>query len=104
MDSRETTFSFPWWESRNPTAVGATFASRREAMYLHELEERAALLFRLRYGRDEIARRLRGNLRWDFELCAPPARLLARVEAIVDEVCKRGGSAKGARRAPPSLE
>jgi hypothetical protein len=50
--------TFAWWDAKVPAAQTAAFAKKREAMYLRELEERAALLFRLRYPKDEARRRL----------------------------------------------
>lgn len=69
-------------------------------MYVRELEERAALLFRLGYRQDDVKRRLRGNVRWDFELHKRPA-FLSRIDGIVNQLWKRGGRARGGT---PSLE
>ena len=91
---------FPWLKPDVPRRYAATFPRKAEAMYLRELEERAALLFRLRYPRDLCKLRLRGNVRWDFEMHKTPA-FIARVDAIVDAVYGRGGRARGG---PPSLE
>lgn len=92
--------TFPWWDAKVPAAGAAMSARKREAMYLREMEERAALLFRLRYPKDEARRRLRGNVLWDFELHRKPA-FVDRADAIVAEVWKRGGRARGGA---PSLE
>jgi len=85
---------FPWLHPVIPEDYRKTFGRKAEAMYLTELEERAALLYRLRYDRSYAVARLRANVRWDFELHRVP-KLVDRVEAIVDAVYARGGRAGG---------
>ena len=85
---------FSWCHPSIPESYARTFPRKREAMYLAELEDRAALLHRLHYSRAAAVARLRGNLRWDFELHRAP-KLIDRVEAIVDAVYQRGGRAGG---------
>jgi hypothetical protein len=86
---------FPWCYSSVPEDYAGSFPRKREAMYLAEIEDRAALLYRLRYPKAAAVARLRGNLEWDFELHRIP-KLLERVETIVDAVYQRGGRAGGA--------
>ena len=85
---------FPWCHSSVPEDYARSFPRKREAMYLAELEERAALLFRLRYPKAATIGRLRANVRWDFELHRTP-KLIDRIESIVDAVYQRGGRAGG---------
>ena len=73
-------------------------AAAREAMYRRELEERAALLFRLGYSKKRAQKRLQANVSWDFELHDKPKHL-SEIDRIVDEVFRRGGVASG----PPSV-
>jgi hypothetical protein len=56
--------------------------ARREAMYRTELEERAALLHRLGYSREQTRARLLANLDWDFGAVGPLDAPV--VEAIVE--------------------
>lgn len=93
-------FAFPWWNVDSGARALPGSAKKRETMYLRELEERAALLFRLRYSKDEARRRLRGNVQWDFELHRKPA-FLSKVDALVEQTWKRGGRSRGG---PPSPE
>ena len=86
---------FPWLHPSIPATYRATFARTAEAAALRELEDRAALLHRLRYSKARAAERLRANLRWEFELQGPP-KLIERVDAIVEAVYARGGRAGGA--------
>lgn len=61
---------------------------KAEAQYLRELEQRAALLFRLGYARDEAVARLRGNLAWDWE-CNPNPDFVAKLKESVAVVVER---------------
>jgi hypothetical protein len=67
---------------------------KRDDMYKRELEERAALLFRLGYAAKRAKARLHANVAWDFELHGRP-RHAADVDKIVDAVYRRGGRAGG---------
>jgi hypothetical protein len=68
-------------------------------MYTLELKERAALLMRLGYSKEETLKRVVGNVRWDFELHPEPAHL-EQARQVVDEVYRtRSSGASG----PPSL-
>jgi hypothetical protein len=68
-------------------------------MYVLELKERAALLMRLGYDKAETTARLRGNVRWDFELNEKPAHL-AKVEEVVDKVYQARGLGGGGAPSP----
>lgn len=60
-------------------------------MYLEEMEERASLLYRLYYTKEEALRRLKGNLFWDWECNPKPSyvkELEKKIEEIVDRVYK----------------
>jgi hypothetical protein len=85
---------FSWWEIKK--APGSN--QKREAMFRRELEERAALLFRLGYSAKHAKQRLRANVEWDFELTSKPKHV-GEVDKIVDSVYRRGGIASG----PPSV-
>jgi hypothetical protein len=76
---------FTWDDKPSPFPYAA---ERRQQMYRHELEERAALLMRLCYPAAEVKRRLRARVAWDFELHAKPPHA-AEVDKIVDAVYKR---------------
>ncbi len=63
----------------------------RSAMYRRELEDRAALLYRLGYSKPRARARLLANVAWDFEIGAGAAPSAKEVTAVVDAVYKRGG-------------
>ena len=85
---------FPWCHASIPEDYARSFPRKREAMYLTELEERAALLCRLRYPKAAAVARLKANLRWDFELHRIP-KLIDKIDGLVDTVYQRGGRAGG---------
>lgn len=91
---------FDWLRADVPAALRATFAMKAESAHLREAEERAALLCRLGYPRPEAKRRVRGNVRWEWELCGMP-RFITKLDALVDSVYARGGRT---RTGPPVLE
>ncbi|MSP61121.1 MAG: hypothetical protein EXR72_12405 [Myxococcales bacterium] len=80
---------FPWQNSTRTAPRG------RAAMYRRELEERAALLFRLGYAQPRARARLVANVAWDFEIGGggPAAQ---EIDAIVEAVYRRGGLRSGA--------
>lgn len=90
---------FSWYHPDVPEAY-TDAGSKAEQMYLHELRERAALLMRLGYPKQETKLRLMGNVRWDFELHSSPSHLQA-VDKVVDNVYQVRGYGAGG---PPSLE
>jgi hypothetical protein len=84
--------SFDWLERATPRK---RHSQAREEMYRRELEERAALLYRLGYSAKRTKARLAANVTWDFELHGRP-RHAGEVDKIVDAVFRRGGRAGGA--------
>jgi len=89
---------FPWYHPDLPADL-ASAGKKAAAMYERELAERATLLMRLGYSREEAKMRLRGNVRWDFELHGNPAHL-KRIGAIVDQIYAARGAGQGG---PPSI-
>jgi hypothetical protein len=89
---------FEWCHPDVPPSF-ADAGPKAAVMYERELRDRAALLLRLGFSRVDAKRRLRGNVRWDFELHGSPPHL-GKVEPIVDEVyaARRAGGG-----GPPSL-
>jgi hypothetical protein len=74
---------------------------KAELQYRSELEDRAALLYRLGYDREAVTARLRGNMAWDWE-CSPRPAFVAAVEqaipAIVEKVFSRAKPPEKGRR------
>jgi len=91
--------AFSWYEPDLPGDYLKGGKQKAAAMYEAEIRDRAALLQRLGYSKEEAKLRLRGNVRWDFELEGTPAHL-ARVGSIVDKVYAARGAGTGG---PPSL-
>ena len=91
--------AFPWYQPDVPSRF-ALASNKAATMYETELRERAALLMRLGYSKEEAKIRLRGNVRWDFELQKNAAPHLAKVELIVDKVYAARGAGVGG---PPTL-
>lgn len=91
---------FDWLHADVPASLAATFAGKALAAHLREAEERAGLLCRLGYPRAEARRRVRGNVRWEWELHGTPA-FFAKLDALVDGVYARGGRERGG---PPVLD
>ena len=85
--------SFPWLHTKRVPPQG------REAMYRRELEERAALLFRLGYPKASARARLAANVAWDFEIGGGAAPAGGEIDAVVDAVYRRGGLRSG----PPTV-
>ena len=79
---------FPWMTQTPPPQSTST---RRVDMYRRELQDRAQLLQRLRYTKEQTKARLLANTTWDFELHGRPKHA-AEIERIVEEVYRRGGS------------
>lgn len=90
---------FSWYHPDVPQAY-AVAGSKAERMYRLELRERAALLMRLGFSKEETVSRLRGNVRWDFELHDQPEHL-GVVDEVVEQVFKTRSTGGGG---PPSLE
>jgi hypothetical protein len=83
-DARE--MSFPWLEVKRPSSTPV----KRDDMYRNEVEDRAALLFRLGFTKERAKARLRASVSWDFDLHGRP-RHAADIDRIVDAVFRRGG-------------
>ncbi len=77
--------SFPWWDPRVPEAVTRTFASKFEEMLVGGARRQAEILKSLGHDRAYARMRVRGNLRWEFELHNLPAAA-KRAEDAVDAV------------------
>jgi len=90
---------FDWMEPRRNPDRAKIEASRRETMYRTELEERAALLQRLGYGRDRTRARLAANLAWDFQDSKSPLDAGA-LDAIVDKIFNGKAEPAPGRAAP----
>lgn len=58
---------WPWLREAASRDVRATFADKFLAMHRRELSERASLLRRLGYGRDEVRQRLEQYELWEYE-------------------------------------
>jgi hypothetical protein len=84
---------FDWMVAKRNPEVARAQRARREAMYRTELEERAALLARLGYGKDAARARLQANLKWDFPDGAGPLPA-TEVDAIVERIFGAGAPAK----------
>ena len=82
---------FDWMQTRSPTKRNQP---KRDDMYRRELEDRAALLYRLGYSAKRCKARLAANVAWDFEMHGRP-RHAAEVDKIVDAVYRRGGRSGG---------
>jgi hypothetical protein len=76
---------FDWLEPRRNPDRGKIEKARRETMYRAELEERAALLHRLGYGKEKTRARLAANLAWDFPNGSKPLDG-ATLDSIVDKL------------------
>jgi hypothetical protein len=90
---------FDWMEPRKNTDRVKIDRTRRESMYRAELEDRAALLQRLGYGRDRTRARLAANLAWDFQDGKSPLDAAA-VDSIVDKVFNGKSEPAPGRAAP----
>ena len=93
---------FDWMHPTLPEAVRRRFPERRKAMHVAEIEERAALLQRLRWPRAHAERRCLANLAWDFEVVGTPPVETTEVQALVEAVYRRSrrgqAGGKGRRR------
>lgn len=79
---------FDWMHPRIPLEFIRKIEPRFEEMHLREIEQRARLLFNLRYDRALAVRRIQDNIRWDFELSKVPT-FIEEVPRIVDQVYGR---------------
>ena len=84
-----TALPFDWLSPARAAQTG-----RGLAMCRREVEERAALFFRLRYSADLARRRLKDNHEWDFEIGGPAPLGAGEIDAIVDAVYARRGATR----------
>jgi hypothetical protein len=74
---------------RNATFEKAIEPHAREA-HVQTLRERAAMLLRLGYSRDDIVRRLEQNVEWDFDMWAGKLPdFYQLIPTLVDELVGR---------------
>ena len=71
---------FDWMEPKIPDDFKEKIKPRFREMHLREIEQRARLLFNLRYDKERAIRRIQNNIAWDFEL--------SRIPDFYDEVPK----------------
>jgi hypothetical protein len=88
---------FDWMDPRRAPDRGKIEQARREAMYRGELEERAALLHRLGYGKEKTRARLAANLAWDFPNGKRPLDD-GTLDAIVERLFNGASSGRAAPR------
>lgn len=79
---------FDWMRPKIPEAFRRKIAPRFEEMHLKEIEQRARLLFNLRYDKNRTIRRIQDNIAWDFELSEIPD-FYEEVPRIVERVYGR---------------
>ncbi len=87
------------WYHPEPPADASQAGQKAGAMYIDEIQRRAALLMRLGYTKADTKRRIRGNVRWDFELSEDPKHL-KQINSIVDKVFTAKGSGMAG---PPTI-
>jgi hypothetical protein len=75
---------FPWYDAPIPEAVRATYNDRALDAVRREIEERASLLGRLGYSKQQAIARLRANMSWEFERMSSKAPLNDELEKLVD--------------------
>jgi len=76
---------FDWYHYDVPKWYKETFPEKRLSMYLDDMRVRATLLRNLGYKKDYVMARLRGNVRWAYEMVKAP-EYVEKVEAVVEEV------------------
>jgi hypothetical protein len=79
---------FPWYRSEVPEDYRRTFAVKFERMLVEDARRRAQILKSLGYDRSYARLRVRGNLRWEFELHELPD-FAKKIEDVVDAVYGR---------------
>jgi hypothetical protein len=100
---REVRVAFDWMEAPSDEGRAANEAAKLREMVLSEAARRTELYVNLRFSRADALARVRGNLRWEFEVQGMPAFLddaAAVVNAIYDREegeARAGGATKGAR-------
>ena len=76
---------FDWMHVKQNPAFLAKIESRFVEMHRREIEQRARLLYNLKFGRDAAVARIRAKIAWEFELSRTP-KFHKEVGAIVDRV------------------
>lgn len=79
---------FDYMHSTVPRSYTDSAEKARE-QYQSELIDRARLLYRLGYDKEVTLKRLRGNLKWDWECTPRPGfvgEIAATLEKLVDDV------------------
>jgi|GEM_PF-1945905 len=76
---------FDWYHAKIPPFVIETFPSKRLKMYLDDMKIKATILRNLGYDREYVRMRLRGNIRWAYEMTKEPDYLNS-VDNVVEEV------------------
>ncbi len=75
---------FDWMESYNPVDP-SHYQEQFVRMHEEEVRQRTKLLLNLHYDRRAIHKRIKQNIRWEFELCALPV-FYNSVDKIIDAV------------------
>jgi hypothetical protein len=76
---------FDWYRYKVPEWYNATFPEKRLAMYMDDMRVKATLLRNLGYDKEYVKLRLRGNVRWAYEMTTLPD-YIEKVEKVVEEV------------------
>ena len=84
MKKKETSPFFDWMEYNNPIDPDH-FRQKFVHMHEEEIRQRAILLLNLHYDRRAIYKRIKQNIRWEFELSKLPA-FYNSVDKIIDSV------------------
>ncbi len=89
--------SFDWMEPQVDAGRGANEAAKLREMVLSEAARRTELFLNLKFSRIEALSRVRGNLRWEFEMNGGP--IFAKdVDAVVHAIYDREeGEPRGRR-------
>ncbi len=80
---------FDWLHPKRVAPAG------RDAMYRREIEDRAALLYRLGYPKAEARSRLAANVAWDFEVGAGEPPTSQQIDEAIEAIYHRGGRSSG---------
>lgn len=76
---------FPWLVAAVPSTATARFATRNLEVRRREISDRASLLRRLGYSKDQVLSRLSGYQSWEYEPFHT-SPLASEVAALVDAV------------------
>jgi len=81
---------FDWLHNKINPEFAKKIEPRFYEMHRLEMEQRARLLFNLKYPRERAIERIRQNIAWDFELSRIP-QFYEEVPEVVDRVYRRSG-------------